>query len=196
MNKTATTYNATDVWEVWLKKYLAENPKYWMAACTIARKKHKKIVYRVNTKTKNTEEVMTFDRWYKIVQVYFLMARKEVIKGKRIRLGHRLGAIQARTVARNFKNKQVDWGKTMKQPYTINPETGRRKFEKMIYHTSPTYSKIAWEKLYSIKHETYYKFSPSQGGKNRGGFQRDFINALRDNPLLETQYKQYHNELL
>jgi hypothetical protein len=195
MNKTATTYNATDVWEVWVDQFLKDNPGCWPKA-SVAKKRRREYIYRHNLKNKATEEVMTFTRWLRIIHTYYLIARKEIVKGKRIRFGHRLGAIQARTVARNFKNKQIDWEKTLKQPYTINPETGRRKFEKMIYHTSPTYSKIAWEKLYSIKHVPYYKFSPSQGGKNRGGFQRDFITALRENPLLETQYKQYRDELL
>lgn len=199
MNKTTATYNASDIWEVWLDKMLEKHPEYWVISNRKTKRK-REFLYRRFKKKKDPvalpKEVMSFSRWLKIVNLYYLMARQEVVKGKRIRLGHKLGAIQARRVSRNFKNKQVNWGETLKQPYTINPETGRRKFEKMIYHTSETYCRIAWEKLRSITNESYYEFIPSQGGKDRGGFQRDFITALKENPLLETQYKQCTYELL
>lgn len=193
MNKATATYNASDIFQSWIDMMLNENPNYWTKRCT-PKKRTREYLYRARNNT--TEEVMSFTRWNKIVQVYFLMARQEVVKGKRLRLGHRLGAIRARTVSRNFKNKQVNWGETMKQPFITDPVTGKRKRERIIYHTSETYSRIAWERLRSIPNETYYKFVPSQGGKNRGGFQRDFINALKENPLLHTQYKQYINELI
>ena len=199
MNKTSATYNASDVWEVWLDMMLKQNPEYW----TIPNRKSKRKrghLYRARKRRKDPvalpHEVMNAARWFAIVNLYYLMARKEVIKGRRIRLGHRLGAIQAKRISRNFRNKQVNWGETMKQPYTINPETGRRKFEKMIYHTSETYCRIGWERLFSIKNETYYEFIPCQGGRNSGGFKREFITSLKENPLLETQYKQCTHELI
>lgn len=193
MNKATATYNASDVYEKWVDQLLKINPDYWTKA-SVRKKRRREFVYRKNRD--QVIEVMTFTRWLKIVHIYFLMARQEVIKGRRVKLGHRMGAIRARRISRNFKNKQVNWAETMKQPYTINPETGRRKYERMIYYTSETYCRIAWERLGSIPNETIYKFVPSQGGKERGGFRRDFVMALNANPLLQTQYKQYIDELI
>jgi hypothetical protein len=193
MNKTTATYNASDVYQAWLDKMLELNPKWWTMPNRATRRK-RDALFRV--KDHCTEEVMTFARWYKMVSMYYLVARQEVIKGRRIQLGHRLGAIQARRVSRNFKNKQINWGETSKYPYIIDPVTGKRKYEKIIYHTSETYCRIAWERTRTLINERSYKFVPSQGGKHRGGFRRDFILALKANPLLETQYKQFINELI
>lgn len=190
MNKQTATYNASDVYEAFVEKLLKENPDYW-------------VTYRqIRTPTvwkrgpNNTVvEVMSQKRWLRIVNVYFLMGRKKVIAGERFILGHRLGAIQARTIARNFNNKQINWSETRKQPFTIDPVTGRRKWSKIIYHMSETYCRIAWEQLRCLENETYYMFKPSKGNGSGKGFSKEFSMALKANPLLATKYKQFNHEL-
>lgn len=196
MNTKTATYNATDVYETWVDNLLKENKTFWTRS-SLAKKRKREFIFTKNNKVVGSPiEVMSFTRWYKIVSLYFLLARKEVIKGRRIRLGYRLGAIRARTISRNFKNKQINWNETKKQPLVLDPVTKKMKRQRIIYHTSETYSRIAWEKLGSITNETYYKFVPSQGTKARGGFKQEFKTALKENPLLETQYKQCINELI
>lgn len=197
MNKTTATHNATDIWEVWLDNYLKENPECWTTSCR-AKRRSREFVYRQHGKIprQDYEEVMSFTRWLLIIRTYYLVARKEVIKGRKIRFGHNIGGIRARRISRNFKNKTVNWNETNKQPYTINPETGKKKFERMIYYTSDTYCRIAWEKSKNLLNKTYYKFVPSRGSKARGGFRQEFVESIKSDPLLQTKYKQFINELI
>lgn len=194
MNKKTATHNASDVYNAWITQMLEENPDLWTKYSKATERRHE-FVYKMNQKDEPIE-VMSFARWRRIVQIYFLLARKAVIEGKRVKLGHRLGAIRARTISRNFKKKKIDFNETRKQPYVIDPITGRRHRAKIIYFTSDTYSKIAWEKLGSITNETLYKFVPSGGSKARGGFKEEFKTAMRENPLLSAQFKQCIDELI
>lgn len=206
MNKKTSTYYPGDVYEKWVDKFLQENPDYWAGACR-SKKRKREFIYRSQNirkdkgnKPNQGKEVVTemsFSRWLKIVEVYYLLARKDIIQGKKVSFGYRLGRIRARTVSRNFKNKQINWVETKKQPLIPNPDKpGKLKRERVIYFTSETYSKIAWEKIRSIPNEAMYKFVPSGGGKRRGGFKNEFKTALNENPLLAKQYKQFINELI
>lgn len=194
MNKNKSTYNSTDVYEALIKELMRDNPDFWVKG---SKKKKRKIefLYRDNKKNKEVEEVINFTRWLKIINLYYLLGRKKVIQGERFKLGHRLGAIQARTIARNFKKKSINWSETKKQPLITDPVTGKQKRARIVHHTSETYSRIAWEKLRSIPNEKLYQFVPSQGSMTRGGFKQEFKMALKNNPLLQTQYKQFTHEL-
>lgn len=193
MNKKTATYNPSDVYEAFAQLILAENPDAWPKHSRRKKRKNNQI-FQKKSRTE-VEEIISIERWLKIINLYYLMARKKVIAGERFSFGHRLGAIQARTVSRNFKNKQVNWDETKKQAIIVDPITGKTKRERVIYHTSETYSRIAWERLGSLTNERSYKFRPSKGNRSGKGFTGEFCAALRENPLLETKYKQFINEL-
>lgn len=190
MNKKTATYNASDVYRAFVEEFIKNNPDHW---------KGFKGDRTPNIYKKGPNDtvivVMTQARWMKIVNLYYLMARKKVIAGERFNLGHRLGAIQARTIARNFNNKQIDWAETKKQPWVIDETTGKRKRARIVYHMSDEYSRIAWEKLGSISNETFYKFKPCKGNAVGKGFAREFSAALKADPLLARKYKQHRDEL-
>lgn len=190
MNKKTATHNASDVYKAFVQKLLQDNPEYW----AIAKRGEPISVWRKGP-NKTVVEVISQTRWMLIVNTYFMMARKKVIAGGRFNLGHRLGAIQARTVTRSFHNKQINWQETLKQPIIDDPVTGKKKRAKIIYHMADRYSRIAWEQLKTIANETYYKFKPSKGNSTGKGFAREFSAALKADPLLEFKYKQFNNEL-
>lgn len=193
MHKTTVTLHASDVYQLFVDELLKEHPNYWTKDSR-QKKRKREFIYR-KRKEPTVETVMTFERFHKILQVYFTLAKKKVIEGKMLKLGHRLGVIRARTISRSFKNRKVDWVETKKQPLVIDPVTGKMKRAQVIYFDSDTYSRIAWEKMRRISNISLYKFVPSQGGKNSGGFKFEFKQALKNDPLLETRYKQFVNEL-
>lgn len=193
MNKKTATHNPSDVYEAFAQIILNENPEAWPKHSRIKKRKNNQIF--VHKKIGEVEEVISIERWLRIVNLYYLLARRKVIAGEKFRFGHRLGIIQARTVSRNFKNKQVNWAETKKQPMVIDPVTGKKKRARVIYHTSETYSRIAWEKLGAITNERVYKFKPSKGNRSGKGFSGEFCAALKADPLLQTKYKQFINEL-
>jgi hypothetical protein len=205
MNKNTATHYPSDIYEKWVDKFLQENPDCWSGSSR-QKKRKREFIYRSQDikirkkKLNQGKEVVTemsFSRWLKIIEVYYLLARKDIINGRKVSLGHRLGRIRARTVSRNFKNKQINWVETKKQPLIPDPNIpGKLKRERIIYHTSETYCRIAWEKLRNIPNESVYKFIPSGEGANKGGFKKEFKTALKENPLLKTQYKQCINELI
>lgn len=193
MNKKTATHNPSDIYEAFAQILLAEDPESWPKHSREKKRKNNQICRRKGER--ETEEVISIERWLKIINLYYLMARKKVIAGERFKFGHRLGAIQARTVSRNFKNKQVNFNETKKQPIIVDPVTGKTRREKVIYHTSETYSRIAWERLGSITNERIYNFKPSKGNRSGKGFTGEFSAAIKADPLLETKYKQFINEL-
>lgn len=195
MNKKTATHNASDVYNAWIIQMIQENPDFWIKYSK-AKKRKNEFLYKKSLQKDEVIEVMSFTRWLRIIELYFLLARKAVIEGERVKLDHRLGGIRARTISRNFKKKSINFNETRKQPKVFDPITNRWHREKIIYFTSDTYSKIAWEKLGSITNETLYKFIPSQGNKARGGFKQEFKMALKANPLLPTKFKQCINELI
>jgi hypothetical protein len=196
MNKKTATHNPSDVYEAFAQLVLKENPEAWPKHSRVKKRKNNEIfVMKKAGSIMVPEEIISIERWLRIVNLYYLLARKKVIAGGKFRFGHRLGVIQARTVSRNFNNKQVNWAETKKQPMVVDPETGKRKRAKIIYHTSETYCRIAWEKLGAITNERVYKFKPSKGNRSGKGFSGEFCAALRADPLLETRYKQFINEL-
>jgi len=193
MNKKTATHNPSDIYEAFAQLLLVEDPESWPKHSRTKKRKNNQIFRKAGRV--DVEEVMSIERWLKIISTYYLLARRKVIAGERFCFGHRLGAIQARTVSRNFKNKQVNWNETKKQPLVLDPITGKQKRARIIYHTSETYSRIAWERLGAITNERIYKFKPSKGNRSGKGFTGEFCAALLADPLLQTKYKQFINEL-
>lgn len=205
MSKARATYRPSDIYEKWVDQFLEDNPDCWTVHSKSTHRKREfiykskdiKLAKNKRDQGKEVITIMSFARWLKIIKVYYLSARKEVIAGKAVRLGHRLGRIRARTISRNFKKKSINWHETKKYPLIPDPDAPHKlKREKVVYFNSDKYSRIAWERLKSIPNEATYKFVPSGGTKQRGGFKQEFKTALKDNPALASQYKQFINELI
>lgn len=191
MNKQRTTFNASDVYQLFVKQLLAENPEYWAGRSSY--RQPYAFVYKKQGNEVVT--VMSRKKWMTIVKTYYLLARKKVINGERLVLGHRLGAVCARTISRNFKNKQINFNETRKQPMVLDPVTGKMHREKIIYFTEDEYSRVKWERLGSITNERMYKFSPCKGRSAGKGFTGEFSTANKQDKLLARKYKQFTDEL-
>lgn len=191
MNKKTATHNPSDVYNTYVKHLLKQHPEYW------ATMKNGAKTYTVWRKGRSgvVVEVISQQRFMKIVNLYYLLARRKVIAGGRFNLGHRLGAIQARTISRTFSNKSIDFNETKKQPLITDPVTGKQKRAKIIYHTSDEYSRIAWESMKCIPNEKMYVFKPCSGNGIGKGFTGEFSVALKTDSLLARKYKQFTDEL-
>lgn len=192
MNKQTSTFNATDVYSKLVDKLLRENPTWWsISKGTKTRSVMRKLGNGI------VQEVISQKRFMQVINLYYLVARKKIIRGESVRISHRLGIIQARTIQRNFNNKQVNWAETKKQPFVTDPVTGKVKRARVIYHMEDTYSRIGWErpKGGGIANEIYYQFKPAQGNSAGKGFTGEFSAALKADPLLQFRYKQFNDEL-
>lgn len=188
MDKYGTTYGISDMYQALADKILKDNPDYWST-----RDKHLHIRHGfIYAKSKDRViEIMSYSRFVKVAKIYFLLARKRIIAGHTVNIGSRLGFMQARTVTRNFKNKQINWKETLARPRQLN-ENGEMRYKK-VYYTSDTYSRIKWEKNYAVANRKVYNFKPAGGNGPGKGFKGEFTQALRNDSLLETKYKQFRN---
>jgi len=87
-----------------------------------------------------------------------------VIEGKPIQMPCGMGTISVMRIERNYKNKQVDWGATQKDPEN---QEKKKRGEKMkrIYFTDPWYLRFVWswfrKKQHWIRNGRVYKFQPT-----------------------------------
>lgn len=136
-------------------------------------------------------EVINYDRWLKIMETYFLIARKHIISGEALNLTSRLGYIEPRHIERSHENKQVNFPETARQPKVWDPVAEKMKAAIVIYHTDDTYARIAWRKLKQLPGERSYEFIPCHGDKEGNGFKQQFSQANKQNPALKTTYPYY-----
>jgi hypothetical protein len=176
-------HRVMDMYKVYAQKLLADNPEYWskynyslkISNYTIFRKENSKVL-----------EVMSYPLFKKILQVYFTQAKEIIIMGGEVNLGNQLGCIAPRRVERNFKNKQVNFAATAKQP-----KDDKGKPTKIIYYMEEDWCRIGWSKGGGVKNIMFYKFEPTPGDMRGGGFKYEFSQALIQNPLLKYKYKYY-----
>jgi hypothetical protein len=190
MNKLGTTFGAKDIYIEMAEKILKNNPEYWSKKDKPSKVKHGFIYAKRNNVV---VEIMSYRRFMKVIKKYFILARKRVTAGHTINLGSKLGRITPMTIARNFKNKVVNWKATKAKPKVPN-EHGVLK-RKMVYYTSDTYSRVKWEKYSKVPNQSVYTFDPCGGNGPGKGFKGEFSTALIQNPLLEKKFKQYKNDL-
>lgn len=182
VNKRETkprTYTTKDVYKAYAKQMLKDDPTLWGK---YDRKMMNYYVYRQDGTT--VVEVMSYPRYRKIVEAYFLRAQDYIIQGETLSLGNNLGKIAGRRCERNHKNKQVNWEKTKK----LWESKGERKG--LVYFTDDDWCRIGWNKPGKIKNEKWYRFTPAEGNSGSDiGFKKAFSTANLQNPLLKLKYK-------
>lgn len=201
MNRKTATHNTPDIYQVLVDKILAANPGYWTRQIRPGSmgpgpsRNHIPRAY-IYAKTGNgVKEIMSATRHTAILKLYYLLARKQIIEGKSLKLDCNLGRILARTLSRFHGNKRIDWHNTKKQPLVLDQETGKMKYAKIIYFTSDTYCRVVWKKQGKIANESLYQFRPSKGNRAGKGFAGEFSTALKENPLLKTKFEQHTRDL-
>lgn len=175
------TYTCKEVYKTYAAKLIEDNPKYWG-----------EFKYRISNgvvykRIKNTViEVMSYPRFKEIIDKYFERARFYIIEGYELNLGNDLGKIAARRVERNFKNKQINYHETAKQP---KKEDGKP--VQIIYHNEPDWCRIGWKKTSKIRNIRDYAFAPTPHDGKGKGFKYEFNQALKNNSLLRYRYEYF-----
>lgn len=136
-------------------------------------------------------EVMSWPRWKKIMESYFLGASDRIIMGESLNMTNRLGFIEPRHIERNHENRQINFHETGKQPKVLDPDTGKMKAAVNIYFTDDSYPRIAWRKNRQITGERSYEFLPCHGDEKGLGFKQRFSEANLQNPALKFTYPWY-----
>lgn len=186
------TLTVPDIWQAYVKKLLAANPEY----ITRRGKSATANCYVLRPSGEGAEiaytEVMNYFWFRRLIEHYFNKAKIAIIAGEALNILGSVGKICARRVERDFtsyKQQQVDWGKTSARGWTINPETGKRKYNKVILITSTDWCRIGWHKPKDIYNAIFYQFAPASANAARTlGFQLEFSQALDKDPLLRYQY--------
>lgn len=179
-----------EVYQVWAKEQLALNPDYVGRYCQKKSLSNAFLLKKVehNGRTMYVE-VMSYERWKKIVGNYFFRARKYIIQGEILNMGNYVGIITPRRVERNHANKKVDFARTRLQPKVMRD--GKLVPENIIYFTNDSYCRIAWEKTGKLSNETVYEFKPCRGSAEFQGFRQQFSEALTEDPTLQFRYKYF-----
>jgi len=135
--------------------------------------------------------IFSYEMFRKIIDDYFMKARKEIVEGNALRL-NTMGVICGKRVERDYrksKQRMINWQKTKLQPLVYDEALGRDRYEKKIYFTGDDWCRIAWCKTVPVTNMTVYEFTPtSSTSGQRNGFKSQFTDALASNPLLKYQY--------
>lgn len=175
------TYACKDVYKAYAAQLVKENPGYWgkynkrMPNYSVYKQEGQKVI-----------EVISYPRFKRIIETWFQQAQSYIIAGEILTLGHNLGKIGARRVERNFKNKQVDWKKTMDMWQKKNKREG------LMYHLGEDWIRIGWKKPGKIKNEHFYRFTPANGNSSTDvGFKKLFSMANQTDPTLKFRYQYF-----
>lgn len=183
------SYNVRDMWEAFIKEKLATNPEWW------TKKNYTWGWSRFSLwKLENGRpvEVMSYERFNKIIRAYFNRAKKAIIKGEAVNMQAGVGKICARRVERDFRKKKqrnINWPRTKLQPLVWSEKKQRLEYANTIYFVEDEWCRIGWHKTESLANETVYEFKPTAvSSDKKHGFTMEFSTALKANPLLKYQY--------
>ena len=172
------------IWLAYVEKLLKENPTY-RKKNTSPHYRHYTIIIQKNVGDRWVQ-IITYERFRKIAEHLLNSAKNAVIAGEGFNFPH-CGKIYVKRIQRDFrsKNRQVDWGKTMKKNSDFD-ENGKRIYKKLYYFSSDDYLRVAWNKA-DITGKKWYEFVPASG-KNQTGFKAELGVANAKDPLLKFRY--------
>lgn len=182
-------YYLPDVYRDYVAKLLKDNPHYrgyWSKKRSISNF----WIYNMQSYHSKAVEVINYDRWKHIMETYVIEARRRIVDGETLNLGHNLGRISARLIQRNFNNKgshAVNWPATFAKPRFLGDD-GVTMVVQKVFYTEDEYLRIGWDKNKMLTNETVYEFRPSRG---RIGFKTQFTVANSENPMLKHRYRYY-----
>jgi hypothetical protein len=193
--RTVKTHHIRDIWQKYVLQLLAANPD-WTTGCNSDATKGARAnfyVYRpydkFDTKLKHKKvEVINYKLFIAIVTDYFERAKEAIVQGEVLHLKNRLGKICMARIQRNFNRKTVNFHKTNQYPFIIDPVTGKKRREKVIYLTDDEWYKVTWLKLRGIKNEYFYEFAPVKNLANKNDFATLRSKALAEDLKLKYKY--------
>lgn len=187
IDQSKSKFYIKDIWYFYVANLLESDPKYYTKEKRLSKVKNFYVLTRyrgpgIEPDAPGEElEVMTYERFRRIIETYFKDAITEIIHGANLRMGHNLGKIEPVRVERNHKKKVIDWNKTWANGK--DPETG--KYNKIEFFTDDDWCRIKWTRLGKIPNERSYAFDPAEG---KAGFRTLFSQAQFVNPNLKLRY--------
>jgi hypothetical protein len=205
------THTVVHMWQAYAKDLLADHPKY-IGVKQNGNSIENYYIFKADTKSRvvvtqypsrkiytkvysRSGLIFSYPQFRKVVEDYFMKARKEIIKGNAINING-VGKICAKRVERDFRNdrhKLIDWSKTRLQPKVYNEELGREVYSKYVYLMGDDWCRIAWFKNMVLTNRCVYEFEPTHSSSisqkvRTQGFTAEFSAALTRDKLLKYQY--------
>jgi hypothetical protein len=144
---------------------------------------------------------MNIETFKKVLYTHNKLMAKEILnKGGVYRLGKQLGNIFIKSIRRNHKNPKINFGETNKrkrdlleQGYKLeelyNSKTNPKGIKYVVYHDSPTYCKLHWDRdNMELRNLDFYNMKMTGNTHNKSTFKYKFINAIKSDPFLEDLY--------
>jgi len=176
-HKTRKVYTS-GYWSRFSRK--ANHSNYWVYTKRVVGGRHRVV------------EVISYQRFIRVLNAYFLAARKMIIEGEALNMGSGIGIIQAMHIERNHRNAKINMHETCKQPMVTGID-GTRHRARIIYFTDDSYIRIGWVKFSKLTNERIYEFKPSavNHSDRTPGFRDEFVKANMENPNLKLRYPYY-----
>lgn len=191
MIKGPKTYYLKDIWENYAATLLGANPEWWGRPKLNIKNYSLYRKYSDERGKLNVIEVFNYKTFAKIVNLYFTLAKDEIIKGNSLDMTSGVGKICARRVERNHSQKTINFHKTLQQPLIWDETKQKEVRKKIIYYMSDDWCRIGWHKFGRMKNETVYEFTITKNLKSAKGFNQQLTEALTKNPLLKYKYIYY-----
>lgn len=188
LQRKPKNHTVVDMYKAWCARELKEHPDYFEKYDNFTKSARWCGRIRVIYKKVAGKEimVMSYIMFRLIIEMYNKYAAEAIIHGHRLNLGSKLGYLYPARIERNFSRPKIDIITTMQTRKKIPDHP-------MMYHLSPDYCMVKWQKLHMIKNESVYTFITA-----RHSFRQSFSEANKKNPILKTNYKfiplQRHQE--
>lgn len=153
---------------------------------------------------KSKQLILSYPTFRLIIEKFNLKASEEIITGKTINLGNRLGYVQIRKIEPEIRSKNdIDWAESNKYKKELldNNQVIKDKNNPdgknwLIYRNTSYYLRWAWVKKYTctVKNNRVYAFYPTESGSSTKGKDKilgnksKLANAQFENNLLHTKY--------
>lgn len=179
LQRKPKNHTVVDMYKAWCAQKLKEHPNYFEKYDNFTRSASWCGRIRVIYKKENGKEVMvmSYAMFRLIIEMYNKYAADAIIHGRRFDLGSKLGYLFPARVERSFARPKFDVIATMQTRKKIPDHPA-------IYHLTPDYCMVKWQKYYQTKNESVYTFITA-----RHTFREAFSTANKQNPILKTNYK-------
>lgn len=184
LQRKPKNHTVIDMYKAWSAGQLKENSNYFARSDRQVRIKGIRIIYKIVDR--RPVLVMSYIMFRLIIEMYNKYAAEAIIHGHKFDLNGGLGYLYPARIERSFSRPKFDVISTCQTRKTIPDHPP-------IYHLSPDYCMVKWQKYFKTRNESVYTFITA-----KESFRKDFSIANKKNPILKTNYKfiplQRHQE--
>lgn len=173
--------------------------KIFEARSEIAKNKHK-IEELKKLPRNHREKLMDYALFKKVIVCFNKKASDEIIAGKTLNLGNRLGLSQIRKIIPTVRSQSIDWAESNKmkkeliaQGVPIKSPENPNGSNWLVYRNQSYYLRWSWVKRLNsdctVKNNRVYAFYPTASGKGETlGNRTKLAQANQQDSLLHTRY--------